>query len=133
MTEIPVLAAFVLQIQMTKLALCPALTCEEEDKDWTRTHSCGVLWPGAGEVGLPLGEGVGVGVGDGALVVGSGLGLGDVLAELSVADELGVVLEVALPDGAGEDVSGADGLALDEGSVLGDTLPRADGDVELVL
>ena len=84
LTETPLLAAFVLQIQMTKLALCPALTCEEEDKDWTRTHSCGVLWPGAGEVGLPLGVGVGVGVGvgEGVLVVGSGLGLGLVLAEL---------------------------------------------------
>ena len=82
---------------------------------------------------MPLGEGVGVGVGDGALVVGSGLGLGDVLAELSVADELGVVLEVVLSDGAGEDVSGADALELGAGSELGGTLAGPDGDVELLL
>ena len=65
---------------MTKLALCPALTSDEAEKDWTRTHSCGVFLPGAGEVGVPLGVGVGVGVG--ALELGSGLGLGVVLGEL---------------------------------------------------
>jgi len=125
LTEIPVLFALVLHTQMTKLAVCPALTSDEVEKDCTRTQSCGVFLPGAGEVGVPLGVGVGVGVG--ALELGSGLGLGVVLAGLWVADELGVGDELVaeLPDGEGEDVSEAEVLGL-EGSLLADVLPEDD-------
>jgi hypothetical protein len=45
-----------------------------------------------------------------------------------VADELGVVEELVaeLPDGEGEDVSEAEVLGLDEGSMLTDALPEVD-------
>jgi hypothetical protein len=45
-----------------------------------------------------------------------------------VADELGVVEELVaeLPDGEGEDVSGAEVLGVDEGSLLTDALPEVD-------
>ena len=126
LTETPVLVALVLHTQMTKLAVRPALTSDEVEKDCTRTQSCGVFLPGAGEVGVPLGVGVGVGVG--ALLLGSGLGLGDVLAGLCVADELGVVDELVaeLSDGAGEEVSEGEVLGLDEGSTLTDALREVD-------
>ena len=53
------------------------------------------------------------------------------LDEIILADELGVVL--ALSDGAGEDVSEADALGVDDGSVVGATVPGSEGDVVLLL
>lgn len=38
-TVTPRLAAFELQTQMTKSAVCPALTSEELENDWMRKHS----------------------------------------------------------------------------------------------
>jgi hypothetical protein len=119
-----VLAAFVLQTQITKLALWPALTSDAAENDWTRTQSCGFFGPGAGEVGEPLG--VGVGLGDVLeLVLGSGLGLGLELAEpFLVGDGVGLVggLEAELLDGVAEDVFGLEVLGLEAGLVLDDLL-----------
>jgi hypothetical protein len=116
------LVALALQTQITKLAVCPAFTCEALEKDWTRTHSCGVglglgLGDGEGDVGGVLGLGLGSGLllGDGVTVglglalgflvkvgvgvavcdgFGLGLGLEDV-PELELAEVLGVGLELA--------------------------------------
>jgi hypothetical protein len=122
LTEMPVLAAFVLQTQITKLALWPALTSDAVENDCTRTQSCGVFCPGAGEVGEPLG--VGVGLGEVLeLVLGSGVGLGLELAEVCwVDDGLGLPdeLEAELLDEDGEDEPERDVLGLDEGLVLDD-------------
>ncbi len=104
--------------QITKLALPPGLTCEEGEKDCTRTHSCGVFFGGG--VGDVLGVGVGVGVGLGELDDGDGLGelelelglddagLADVLPDGDAAVELPLeVLGLADADLAGDvDVAG---------------------------
>lgn len=118
------LSAFVLQTQITKLATCPALTSDEVEKDWTRTHSCGVFVLGGDVVGEPLG--VGDGLGDVVAVeLGLGLGLGLELAEVLL--DVGLGLE-EVPDGDGEDVLEADVLGLDEGLLPEESDAEADGD-----
>jgi hypothetical protein len=136
------LVALALQTQIAKLAVCPALTCEALEKDWTRTHSCGValgLGLGEGEGGGVLGLGLGSGLllGDGvtvglglalgffvevgvgvALCDGFGLGLEDV-PELELAEVLGVGLELAELLGWELELFDSLGLALDVGELVG--------------
>jgi hypothetical protein len=108
----PTLAALVLHTQMAKVAVRPALTSAELEKDSTRTQSCGVL-RGCGDF-----VGLGVGLGD----VGVGVGVGG-----AGLDELtdGVELPVVEGDFASElDVLGdEEGLTpadwLSEGEALG--------------
>lgn len=113
-TVTPLAGAFVVQTQITKSATRPALTCDELENGWTRTHSSGFV-AGAGDLLV----GVGVGVGDAELGVGVGVGvvlfgvvvgleegvwLGDELlevgpalvAELELAAELGLGLVLSL-------------------------------------
>ena len=121
----------VVHTQITKLALSPGLTCEEGEKDCTRTHNCGVFF--AGGVGDVLGVGVGLGIGLGELDDGDGLGelgldvglddagLGDVLSDGDAAVELSLdVLGLALADLAGDVDSAGDTDVLDGADVLGD-------------
>lgn len=103
-----------LQTQTTNVAVCPALTSEELDKDWTRTQS----WATAGFFfGFVEGVGVGVGVllGDG-LVVGLVVGVG----------EVGFFVDV-LADGVGSDDLEGDALVdvLGEAEVVADALGLA--------
>jgi hypothetical protein len=122
-TTTPVLAALVLHTQITKLAVVPAWTSDAEDSDWTRTQSCGVIWPAGGDVGDVLGDGDGL-VGVLELALGSGLALGeedgDVDDELSVGGAVGVSvgdgLELSVGDGEG--VSVGDGLELSVGDAV---------------
>ena len=88
--------------------MCPALTSEELDKDWTRTQSWATAAFFLGFVDA-LGVGVGVLLGDG-LVVGVGVGVG----------EVGFFVDV-LADGVGSDDSEGDALVdvLGEAEVLG--------------
>ena len=103
-TETPELAAFVVHTQITKLALPPGLTWDEDEKDWTRTHRSGVFFVGG--VGEVLGVGVGVGLGVGLGELEEGDGLGDGSDALGFAD--------ALPDGdAAAELP--DGLGLTDG------------------
>lgn len=143
MTETSVLSALVLQTQITKLALWPGFTCEEAEKDWTRTHSCGVLRAGAEEVGVGVGVGVGepdVGLGVGLglepedpFLLGDGLGLlglDDELAEgESDADSLGLVDGVALADELAETDALGDADLDDRAELVGEAEPLPDGDV----
>jgi hypothetical protein len=119
LTLTPRLAAFALQTQTAKVAACPGFTCEALEKDWTRTHSCGVLDLGGGE--LFVGVGVGVGeVGDG-LAVGLGEdpdGLFE--GEADGGDELGLVLGAELELG---DWLGVELLDVEVGLVVGLELP----------
>jgi len=143
-TVTPVLDPFVLQTQTAKLATCPAFTCDELEKDCTRTHNCGVFGFGGGEdeplgvglglvdglelgVGLPddflLGEGLGlgewVGLADGLLLV---LGLGDgLLLELGLGEGLLLLLVLGLGDGLLLVLGLGDGLLLVLG--LAEVLP----------
>jgi hypothetical protein len=110
-TATPLPAAFVLHTQITKLATCPGLTCDELEKDWTRTHSCGFL-AGVGDLLV----GVGVGVGDTELGLGVGEPVGLELL-LFNDDDFGVGLERWVGFGAGFLVVG-----LDDGVWLGDEL-----------
>jgi hypothetical protein len=124
-----------LQTQITNVAVCPALTSEELEKDWTCTHS----WATVGFF-LGFAEDVGVGVG-----FGFGVLLGDGLGEDFFVDELGVgvgffvdVLSVgvgsddldgdALDDAEGEAelLAEALGLALELADLLGRALELAD-------
>jgi hypothetical protein len=109
----PELAAFALQTQTAKVAACPGFTCEALEKDWTRTHSCGVLDFGGGELF------VGVGVGVGELGDGLAVGLGEELDGLFEGEA----------DGGGEEL----GLVLGAELELGDWLGVALLDVEVGL
>lgn len=86
-TVTALLAAFVDQTQITKPALCPALTSPAPERGWTRTQSCGVECFGLGELGF--GDGVGLGE--------LGFGDGVPVAELSPGDGL-------VADGVDEEV-----------------------------
>ncbi len=115
----PELAAFALQTQTAKVAACPGLTCEALEKDWTRTHSCGVLDFGGGELF------VGVGVGVGELGDGLAVGLGDELdglfeGEADGGEELGLVLGAELELG---DWLGVELLDVEVGLAVGVELP----------
>jgi hypothetical protein len=125
-SKTPMLAAFVLQTQTTKLALAPGAT-SDADRDWVRTHSCGVIGAGAEDVGELLGVGVGVGVL--ALMLGSGLGVGVGVADV-VSDGAGVELSVGvgvgLSVGDGVEVSAGDGAEVSDGD--GDGAEVSDGD-----
>jgi hypothetical protein len=99
-TVTPLLAALELQTQTANVAVCPALTSDELEKDWTRTHS----WATVFFFGFGEGEELGVGVGF-AVFVGEGLGLGlevDFFELLGVGVGVGDVLVDALPDVLGE-------------------------------
>jgi hypothetical protein len=106
--------ALVLQTQTANVAVCPALTSEELDKDWTRTQSwaTAAFFLGFGDA---LGVGVGVLLGDG-LVVGVGVGVG----------EVGFFVDV-LADGVGSDDLEGDALVdvLGEAEVLAEALGLA--------
>jgi hypothetical protein len=104
---IPVPAPFVLHTQMAKVAVWPALTSPELEKDSTRTQSCGVLWAGGDFVGE---LGVGVGLGD------VGVGVGDGLDEVADGDD------DELPDGEGDCAPEPVVLGLDDGLVLAESL-----------
>jgi hypothetical protein len=110
------LAARVLHTQMAKLAVWPALTSLELEKDSIRTQSCGVLCALCGGVDF-VEDGVGDGLGD----VLDGVGVGD--GGLDVLDAEGdcAFEEEAL--GVDEGVVLAD--ELDEGEVLADALAEA--------
>lgn len=131
-TTTPVLAALVLHTQITKLAVVPAWTSDAEDSDWTRTQSCGVIWPAGGDVGDVLGDGDGL-VGVLELALGSGLALGeedgDVDDELSVGDAVGVSVGdgLELSVGDGDDVSVGDGLELSVGDAVEVSVGDCDG------
>jgi len=121
-TVTPVLDPFVLQTQTAKLATCPAFTCDELEKDCTRTHNCGVFGFGGGEdeplgVGLGLVDGLELGVGlPDDFLLGEGLGLGE---WVGLADGLLLVLE--LGDGLLLVLGLGDGLLLVLG--LAEALP----------
>jgi hypothetical protein len=136
-TVTPLLSALVLQTQITKLAVCPAFTSEEVENDWILTHSSGVLALPVGELGDPLGDGLGLGE-----PVGLVLGLGELpcdserdgdgLGAVELGDELG--LSDALADGDGESealvltlaLGDVLALALPDGVVLEDALAEPD-------
>jgi hypothetical protein len=122
-TATPLLGALVLHTQITKLALWPAVILDELENDWTRTHSWEVLCPGAGEVGEPLGVGLGD-VLELLLGVGPGLGLVELLPEADGDDdpEDG---DDDPDDGEDDPDDGEPGL--DEGLLLGDAVAEADG------
>ncbi len=129
LTVMPVLAAFVVHTQITKLAFAPAVTFADDGNGWTRTHSCEAFCPGAGDVDEPLGAGLGD-----VLPLGLGLGLGLDELSLGVGEGVGVVdaLELELVDGAGDEDPGAedcgaDVLGFDDGLLLAAVL--GDGDV----
>jgi hypothetical protein len=106
-----------LQTQITNVAVCPAFTSEELEKDWTRTHS----WATAGFF-LGFVEELGVGVGLGVLL-GVGLAVGLGLLVGFFVDELGdgVALADALVEALGEGEVLADllGSALELGELVG--------------
>jgi hypothetical protein len=94
---------------MTNVAVCPALTSELLEKDWTCTHS----WATAGFF-LGFGEElrVGVGVGFGLdVLLGDGLGL-----------EVGFLVDVVVGVGLGD----VDDDLLGDGELLADLLGEAD-------
>jgi hypothetical protein len=87
LTETPLLGAFALHTHTAKFASLPAVTCEEVEKDWTRTHTCAV---GADEL-LGVGVGVGLELGAGEMLV-----VGLELAVAFLDDELGLGVGLAL-------------------------------------
>jgi hypothetical protein len=124
-----VIAAFVVQTQITKLALWPTVTFADDEKDCTRTHS----WAAFGE-GDVLGVGVGVGVGlgevldevDGLGLLDDGLGLDDAEPVGEAEPEL---VAVGLEDGLAFLLTDGDGLGVPD-LLLADLLGEADSDAD---
>jgi hypothetical protein len=123
-TLVPVAAALVLHTQMAKVAVRPAFTSPELEKDSTRTQSCEVLLAGGDFVGE---LGVGVGLGDVWVGVGVGVGVG--------VDELADGDDDELPDGEGDCAPDPDVLGLDDGLGLAEWLTDGEvlGDADLLL
>jgi hypothetical protein len=126
-----VLAALVVQTQITKLALWPTVTFADDEKDCTRTHSCAAV--GEGDVlGVGVGVGVGVGLGE-VLDEGDGLGLLDDGLGLDDAEPVGEaepeLVVVGLEDGLAFLLTDGDGLG-DPDLLLADLLGEADSDAD---
>lgn len=121
------IAAFVVQTQITKLALWPTVTFADDEKDCTRTHS----WAAFGE-GDVLGVGVGVGLGevldevDGLGLLDDGLGLDDAEPVGEAEPEL---VAVGLEDGLAFLLTDGDGLGVPD-LLLADLLGEADSDAD---
>ena len=125
------LAALVVQTQITKLALWPTVTFADDEKDCTRTHSCAAV--GEGDVlGVGVGVGVGVGLGE-VLDEGDGLGLLDDGLGLDDAEPVGEaepeLVVVGLEDGLAFLLTDGDGLG-DPDLLLADLLGEADSDAD---
>lgn len=105
-----------LHTHTAKLAGWPAFTCLTDEKDWTRTQSCGVFFRGGGGV---VWEGVGVGVGLDELGLGVGLVEFEPLEDRWVGDGLGLLRDEL---GVGNGVELGDFVVLGDLVGLGDLL-----------
>ncbi len=100
-TFTPLLVALVLHTQTANVAVWPALTSPEVEKDSTRTQSCGVLWV--------------LWAGGDLVELGEGDGFGDVLDELGVGEG---DVELDVLSVGGDELT--DGDFAEESEALGD-------------